>query len=115
MTKGTKTNPHHGSSVNDWFAEEEARHPGFLAEIDEEVERMALAHKLRELREAAGLSQAQLAKRVGTKAPGIARLESGRFAPRIGVLRKVASALGARLRIDFDASKNPSPARKRAA
>jgi transcriptional regulator with XRE-family HTH domain len=87
--------------VDSWFAEEEARRPGFLAEVDEEVERMALAHKLRELREAAGLSQAELARRIGTKAPGIARMESGRFAPRMSILRKVASALGVRLSIQF--------------
>lgn len=94
-------NPHHGASVDDWFAEEETKRPGFLAEVDEEVERMAIAHKLKELRLSAGLSQAQLAKRIGTKAPGVARMESGKFAPRIGVLQKVASALGVRLRIEF--------------
>lgn len=103
MKRRTKENPHHGSSVDEWFAEEESKRPGFLSEVDEEAERMALAHKLRALREAAGLSQAALAKRIGTKPPGIARLESGRFAPRLGVLRKIASALGVRLRIQFDA------------
>ena len=90
--------------MTEWFAEEEAKRPGFLAEVDEEVERMAIAHKLKELRKAAGLSQAELAKRIGTKAPGIARMESGKFAPRIGVLHKVATALGVRLRIQFKAS-----------
>jgi ribosome-binding protein aMBF1 (putative translation factor) len=104
MKRTARKNPHHGSSVNEWFAEEEAKRPGFLAEVDEEVERMAIAHKLKELRKAAGLSQAELAKRVGTKAPGIARMESGKFAPRLGVLHKVATALGVRLRIQFEAS-----------
>lgn len=89
--------------MDKWFEEEEKKRPGFLAEVDEEVERMALAHQLKELREAAGLSQAVLAKRIGTKPPGIARLESGKFAPRLGVLRKVATALGVRLRIQFEA------------
>lgn len=102
MKRTARKNHHHGSSVNEWFAEEEAKRPGFLAEVDEEVERMAIAHKLKELRKAAGLSQAELAKRIGTKAPGIARMESGRFAPRIGVLHKVAAALGVRLRIQFE-------------
>ena len=102
MKRAARKNPHHGSSVSEWFAEEEAKRPGFLAEVDEEVERMAIAHKLKELRKAAGLSQAELAKRVGTKAPGIARMESGKFAPRIGVLHRVATALGVRLRIQFE-------------
>jgi ribosome-binding protein aMBF1 (putative translation factor) len=104
MKRTARKNPHHGSSVTEWFAEEEAKRPGFLAEVDEEVERTAIAHKLKELRKAAGLSQAELAKRIGTKAPGIARMESGKFAPRIGVLHKVATALGVRLRIQFEAS-----------
>jgi ribosome-binding protein aMBF1 (putative translation factor) len=101
MKPRTRKNRHHGSSVNAWFAEEEAKRPGFLAEVDEEVERMALAHRLKELRVAAGLSQAELAARIGTKAPGVARMESGRYAPRMGVLHKVASALGVRVRIQF--------------
>ena len=101
MKHKTKANPHHGSSVSGWFEEEEARRPGFLAEVDEEVERMALAHRLKSLREAAGLSQAELARRIGTKAPGIARMESGRFAPRFSVLHKIATALGVHMRIEF--------------
>ena len=103
MKRKAKANPHHGSSVGEWFDEEEAKRPGFLAEVDEEVERMALARKVKSLRLAAGLSQAQLAKRIGTKAPGVARMESGKFAPRLGVLHRVASALGVRLRIHFEA------------
>jgi ribosome-binding protein aMBF1 (putative translation factor) len=104
MKRKAKKNSHHGSSVSDSFAEEEAKRPGFLAEIDEEAERMAIAHKLRELREAAGLSHVEVAKRIGTKAPGVARMESGgKLAPRIGVLHKGASALGVRLRIQFKA------------
>ena len=87
--------------MNDWLAEEESAHPGFISAVDEEVERMALAHELKGLRQAAGLTQAQLAKRIGSKAPGVARMESGRFAPRIGALHRVASALGVRLRIEF--------------
>ena len=56
MKRKAKANPHHGSSVGEWFDEEEAKRPGFLAEVDEEVERMALARKVKSLRLAAGLS-----------------------------------------------------------
>ena len=101
MKRKTKRNPHHGSSVAGWFEEEETRRPGFLAEVDEEVERMALAHRLKSLRESAGLSQAELARRIGTKAPGVARMESGRFALRLGALHRIATALGVRVRIEF--------------
>ena len=53
------------------------------------------------LRIAKGLSQAQLAKLVGTKQPGIARLESGKTEPKLSFLRRVAEALGYRLEIRF--------------
>lgn len=65
-------------------------------------DKLQLARQMRELREKAGLSQAQLAALVGTQAPGIARLESGRFAPRLDVLHRIAAALGRRVRIQFD-------------
>ena len=46
-----------------------------------------------------GLTQRELAKRVGTKQSAIARLESGSYNPTLGFLKKVTSALDARLTI----------------
>ena len=87
-------------AVSAYVAERRARD----AEFAEEFDKLQLARQMRELREMAGLSQAELAARVGTQAPGIARIESGRFAPRLDVLHRVAAALGKRLRIQFDAA-----------
>jgi DNA-binding XRE family transcriptional regulator len=54
-------------------------------------------------RRAAGLSQAQVAERMGTKAPAIARLESalasGKHSPSLNTLRKYAAALGKRVEV----------------
>lgn len=44
-----------------------------------------------------GMSQAQLARRIGTKQPSIARIESGNHTPSIGILQKIAHALGTEL------------------
>ncbi len=44
-----------------------------------------------------GLTQEELAGRVGTKQPSIARLEAGRREPSLSYLRRVAAALGCRL------------------
>lgn len=44
-----------------------------------------------------GMSQEELARRAGTKQPNIARLESGRHTPSLGLLRRVAEALDAEL------------------
>ena len=48
-----------------------------------------------------GITQAELARRVGTKQSAIARLESGRYNPTIAVLRKVAKALNADVKISI--------------
>lgn len=46
-----------------------------------------------------GLTQQELARRVGTRQSAIARLESGTYNPSLDFLRKVTYALGARIRI----------------
>ena len=49
----------------------------------------------------AGLTQAELAERIGTKQSAISRLERGTYNPTVAFLRKVAEALGANLRISL--------------
>lgn len=48
-----------------------------------------------------GLTQAALARKVGTKQSAIARLESGGYNPSMAFLEKVAKALGGRLSISI--------------
>jgi ribosome-binding protein aMBF1 (putative translation factor) len=48
------------------------------------------------------MSQKELAKRVGTKQPGIARLESGDVLPSLTLLKKVAKALEVELKLQFE-------------
>jgi transcriptional regulator with XRE-family HTH domain len=50
----------------------------------------------------AGLSQAQLAKRMKTTQSAIARLESGRAKPSTRTLQRYAEATGHRLKIVFE-------------
>lgn len=57
----------------------------------------ALAKMLIEQRLLKGLTQAALARRVGTKQSAIARLESGNCNPTLGLLQKVVKALGAHI------------------
>lgn len=49
---------------------------------------------LRYCRRRAGLSQRQLAARLGLPQPAIARIESGRIAPRIDTLTRLIAACG---------------------
>jgi ribosome-binding protein aMBF1 (putative translation factor) len=48
-----------------------------------------------------GLSQKQLAEKIGTKQSAIARLESGNSNPSVAFLEKVAKALGGKLQISL--------------
>ena len=48
-----------------------------------------------------GFTQADLAKKMGTKQSAIARVESGSANPSINFLQKLATALGSRLVIQF--------------
>ena len=47
------------------------------------------------------LTQAQLAKKIGTKQSAISRLEQGSYNPSINFLRKVSVALNAELQISI--------------
>ena len=51
--------------------------------------------RVRERREALGLSQAQLAKSAGTSQPAIARLEAGGTEPTLRTIANLARVLGA--------------------
>ncbi len=59
-----------------------------------------LAELVTAYRRRQGLSQRELAERLGMKQPHIARLEAGLHTPSVDTLVRVARALGASLRID---------------
>jgi len=61
----------------------------------------ALASALIEARAKAKLSQKELAHRMKTTQPVIARMESGRQSPSTATLLKLAKATGTRLQIRF--------------
>ena len=72
------------------------------AEVERlEREAFALLDVLLKARHEAGLSQAQVAKRMGTQAPAVARLEralaTGKHSPSVATLRKYVSTCGKRL------------------
>lgn len=48
-----------------------------------------------------GLTQAELAKKLGTKQSAISRLERGNYNPTVLFLRNLAEAFGSELRISF--------------
>jgi|SRR5687768_1838310 len=60
-----------------------------------------LAREIRGLRERKGLSQRELAERVGTTQSAIARLEAGNISPSLPTLDRIAEALGAEVSVTF--------------
>lgn len=60
-----------------------------------------LGDQVRRLREARGWSQAELAERMGSRQPVIARLELGGVEPTIPTLERVSAALGVELVIEL--------------
>ena len=78
------------------------RRPGVRAEMQRlEREEFTLLDALLKARHDAGLTQAQVAERMGTHAPSVARLErslaSGKHSPSVATLRKYVKACGKRL------------------
>jgi DNA-binding XRE family transcriptional regulator len=77
---------------------------GVRAELERiEREEGELLDALLKARQEAGLTQAQLAERMGTQAPAVARLEralaTGKHSPSIATLRKYAQACGRDLQL----------------
>ncbi len=80
-----------------WF-----QNPDFVREYDALEEEFALAHALIGARAQAGLTQEELAQRMGTTQSAIARMESGKGRPSTSTLAKVAKATGTKLRVSFE-------------
>ncbi len=93
----TKKNRHIGEGLSDYVRRRRAADPDYARLHDEQFDKVQLARRIRALRQTQKLSQNDLAEVTGTTQSAIARLESGRFAPRLDVLQRVARALGKRL------------------
>jgi transcriptional regulator with XRE-family HTH domain len=78
------------------------KEPNYRREYDLLEEEFALAAAVAKARRRAGLSQAELARRMKTTQSTIARLESGRGRPSTRTLTRFAKATGHRLKISFE-------------
>jgi len=84
--------------------------PAYRKEYEALGEEFALAAAVIEARSRAGLTQQQLARKMGTSQPVIARLESGRMPPSLRTLKRLAKATGSRLTIKLEPRENDRPA-----
>lgn len=75
------------------------KEPSYREAFDAIDEEFTLASTLIEARSGAGLSQEEIARRMNTSQPAVARLEGGRGNPSLGTLRRYATATGTRLKM----------------
>ncbi|HEX3809304.1 MAG TPA: helix-turn-helix transcriptional regulator [Rhizomicrobium sp.] len=86
----------------DAFKKKMLKDPAVKKEYDALEEEFALIAELLKARTRAKLTQAQIARRMGTSQSAVARLESGR-SPSLASLRKYAKATGSKIEIRLKA------------
>jgi len=88
----------HQQMVAEW-----KKDPEFVAAYDELETEFTLLRELLQARQRAGLTQADVAEKMGTKAPAVTRLETAlsdnRHSPSIATLKKYAQAVGCKLEV----------------
>lgn len=86
----------------DRYLEEQLKDQDFAERFKKAGEAWDIALELAALRKESGLSQKELAKRVGTTQQQISRLESPAYEGHsLSMLRRVAEALGASVRVEL--------------
>ncbi len=102
-------------TVIGWI-EDKSRDARFRAEVERMLNEMRVRQDLIALREARGLSQAQVAKLLGVSQPLVARIESGGIKNlELRTLARLAAALDGSLKISIEPRRHRRQARRRQA
>jgi len=83
------------------FLRESLKNPKIKAEYDKLQPEFAMIQAVIDARVKRGVTQKELAQKIGTKQSVISRLESGRANPSVAFLKKLAQALNSHLEIRF--------------
>ena len=83
------------------YLEKELKNPEFKRYFDEYGKQLEVAYQILQLRKKKKMSQAELAKKIGTKQSNVARMESGQQNFTTDTLQRIASAFNMNLKIDF--------------
>lgn len=75
--------------------------PEFKKWFDYYGKQLEISYNLLQMRKRARLSQAQLAKRLGTTQSNVARMEAGNQNFTLGMLARIADAFGKDLKVSF--------------
>ncbi len=83
------------------YLAEKLKNPKFKKHYDEYGKQLEIAYQILKLRKQKGLSQAELARKIGTKQSNIARMEVGQQNFTTDTLQKIATAFKCDLKIEF--------------
>ncbi|MDP3973224.1 MAG: helix-turn-helix domain-containing protein [Candidatus Daviesbacteria bacterium] len=83
------------------FLNESLKNPKIKAEYDKLQPEFAMIQAVIDARVKKGVTQKELAQKIGTKQSVISRLESGKANPSVAFLKKLAQALNSHLEIRF--------------
>ena len=75
--------------------------PKFRKYYDEYGKQLEIAYQILQLRKQEKMSQAELAKRIGTRQSNIARMEAGQQNFTTDTLQKIASVFKRELKVEF--------------
>ena len=100
-----------GRSISDDI-KESLKDPEFRAEYERLAPYDELARIVIMRRATLGLTQAELAARMGTTASAISRIEGGQHATNAQTLKKLADAFGVRAVIGFESGSADKPERE---
>lgn len=87
------------SDLKKYIAERKKKNKKFAESFDDGYEQFKIGIILRQAREAAGLTQEELAARIKTKKTAISRIENHAEDIKLSTLERVAHALGKKLQI----------------
>jgi transcriptional regulator with XRE-family HTH domain len=98
----------------DTYLEDQLKDKDFAARFKKAGEAWDVALQLAALRKESGLSQKELAQRVGTSQQQISRLESPSYEGHsLSMLRRVAEVLGATIHVEIQRKEHPKQVRLR--
>ena len=106
MKKGkSKSEPKNISSVKthtfEAYLKKQLKNPIFRKTYKEEGKKVELGYQIFLARKRTGLTQGELADRIGTRLSNISRLEFGNYNFTVEMLEKIAKALDLQIKIDL--------------
>ncbi|EOI58205.1 helix-turn-helix transcriptional regulator [Enterococcus gilvus] len=89
------------SKIDELINKKKADSVSFAEAYEKESQRLDVAIALTQLREELGVSQRELAEKVGKPQSTIARIENGSMNPSLTILYEIAEKVGKELHVEF--------------